>query len=235
MAGAPTASALEARLRAELDHDLPKDDRPSGSLIALLQLLAGDVEEPLKSLARAKPLGWSGDDNVGAVVTPFLLLAAACPGGPPKESVLSELWAHVDAVGHWDMADEPFDDDVDEGDGDEESAVPEGEPTLTSLLLEAIARHPPDARQRARFLDAAVRACRARADAIADGKHRKAYGRAARAIVGAAEALTLAGRREEAVALVANTRDAHRRKPAFCSELDASVAGSVIMKKVARP
>ena len=34
-----------------------------------------------------------GDDNVGAVVTPFLLVAAACPGGPPKESVLSELWA----------------------------------------------------------------------------------------------------------------------------------------------
>lgn len=234
MAGAPTAAAREARLRAELAHKLPKDDRPNASLIALLQLLAGDVEEPLKSLARAKPLGWSGDDNVGAVVTPFLLVAATCPGGPPRKSVLSELWDQVNAVGRWDMADEPFDDDIDEGEADEESAVPEGEPALTSLLLEAITRHPPVALQRATFLDAAVRACRARADAIAGGKHRKAYGRAARALVGAAEALTLAGRRAEAVALVASVREAHRRKPAFCGELDASVTGSAIMRKVGR-
>lgn len=232
--GAPTASALEARLRTEIDHEVPKDDRPSASLAALLHLLAGDVDGPVRSLARAKPLGWSGDDNVGPVVTPFLLVAASCPEGPPEGSVLAELWSDVDAIGSWELDDRPFDEDGEDDDSDEDLPVSLTESTITALLLHAIERRPLQARERTRFLDAAVKTCRARADAISAGKHRRAYGRAATAIVAAAEALVLAGRRDEGVALVAQTRETHRRKPAFCADLEDTEARSAIMKKAAR-
>jgi hypothetical protein len=48
------------------------------------------------------------------------------------------------------------------------------------------------------------------------------------------EALALAGRRDEAVAPVASVREAHRRRRAFCGELDSSADSSAIVKKAPR-
>lgn len=212
----------------------------SGQRLACeLLLLAGRVEPAVARLQAADPLGWSGPTHPGAVVLPWLLVAATgkpAPAGTLLADQLREI-DHVDRWGAYGLPDlDDTDLDLDDADTVAASLAPDAaskrehpSPSLSALLAEGLARGVGAAEDRARWLGIAQALADARVAAIVDAKHRGAYQRAAALLVACAEALALAGRQAAAAELVTTVRDRYPRHVAFRRELDQATRSSPLL------
>jgi hypothetical protein len=227
---AEDTATLEETLAAEADHPTGAPDR----LTAELLLLAGRVDEAAARLANTKPLGWFQPGHPGAVVLPYLMVAATGQPPPPVTTQLGRQFAAIDTASTWDplMALR----DPREGDygidGRISRAVP-SEPVTRQVMLSALLaeRLPAQASptQRDRWLAAARAAVEQRVAAVVTNKYRGAYARAAEIAVAYAESLTMCHDAAAGVTYLAQLRAQYPRHVAFRGELDTATRTSSLL------
>jgi hypothetical protein len=227
---AEDAATLEETLAAEADHPTAAPDR----LTAELLLLADRVDEAAALLAKAKPLGWSQPGHPGAVVLPYLMVAATSLPPPPVTTHLGRQFAAIDTASTWD----PLVALHDRRDGDcgmdgqiprarpSESAAPQ---VLLSALLAGRLPGQASSTQRDRWLAAAGAAVEQRVAAVITNKHRGAYARVAELAVAYAESLTVCHDTAAGVTFLAQLRAHYPRHVAFRGELDTATSTSSLL------
>ena len=199
------------RMTEEVRHWRTGEPTLNDRLAALLLILAGQYDEAVDLMAKSKPLGWSSYEHSGPVTYPFVLLAVAGGQTLPKGSVLS-LWRHELAAA--DRVGDPFHEVAMVGGGQESGAG------LWSAMQSMLDHKPLSEPQRQAFLDAARKVMLARVKSIAKEKHRVAYDRAARMLVGWLEAARLAGHFDEAQRTLAQVMKDYTRLSALKREIN---------------
>jgi hypothetical protein len=218
---------------------------PGRRLLAVLHLLGGEVDEAIALAEEAPAVGWSGEDHPGAVVIPYVLVAATGGAGPKPGTALSALWQEIDSgesfFPDWDpdANDEELDEELDEDEEEpleeeEEFVLPgmESKPRpvrLTPFLRTQLQQHPCDLGRGKGLLDMAWKLAEGRVKAIVEKKYRQAYGRAATLVAAVAEARILAGDVQRGHDLLAEIRQRFSRFYAFTGELDAAARRSPLL------
>jgi hypothetical protein len=210
----------------------PRDSAPPPRVMAALEILNGRLDQTLRRLQAAAPVGWSRYGHPGPLAFPCLLAAASGALGVsgakklPSGSVLREMLDATDAGmerSAWESGDLGWKPDL--------PAKGQGEdlPRFPDLLREALGGHPPEAAARAEYLEEGERTARERIRTILSRKHRAAYERAATAAAAASEAWILAGEADRGEALLAGIRKEYARYSAFTRELRSVTARSPLL------
>jgi hypothetical protein len=222
---AQAAGALAAIMAAEADDPPDAPDR----LIAELLLLAGRPDEAADLLVKAPPLGWSRAGHPGAVVLPFLMVAATGRPVPPDTTVMGRQFVAIDTIGARDAAPS-----VGRFPGDAETsgqiAGGQGAPqiSLSALLAQRLsAQVTPEQRQR--WLALTQSTVEQRVNAVVTSKHRGAYARIAELAAACAETLTLSKDTAAGETFLAQVRARYPRHVAFRRELDVAVGSSSLL------
>ena len=208
----PDSDEICDRLKTEYKWHRESVAITDARLAAILQLLVGEYESPVTALTKAKVLGWSGHQHPGYVVFPFLLLSGGGIDKPKAGSVMADFFVELDFLQHGKLVLDLHGDVL---------QIPEGSRTLSDLLLLSLQQYPVTPEQRREFLKAAKSIALKRVRAIVSNKHRKAYERAARVLLGCVEALELAGRSKEGASLLEKVRNTFPRHSAFWGEVRA--------------
>lgn len=226
---AQAAGALHETLTAEADCPATAPDR----LTAELLLLADRADEAADLLAKAPALGWSRADHPGAVVLPYLMIAAAGRPVPPRTTVVGRLFAAIDAIGGPDAVSP-----VGSLPDDEEMSgqIADGQPhdpaspqiSLTGLLAQRLStQDTPQRRQR--WLALVQATVEQRVEAVVTSKHRGAYARVAELAAACAETLALRQDTTAGEAFLAQVRARYPRHVAFRRELDTAIRASSLL------
>ncbi|MDP8213594.1 MAG: hypothetical protein RAO92_03195 [Candidatus Euphemobacter frigidus] len=215
-AGNPDNDEIDRRLHDEWKWYKESVARPNKRLTAILQLLAGEYETPVTTLSKTKPLGWSNPQHPGPVVYPFLLLAGSGGDKPEARSVMAGFFSGLDALERDELVLDLQGEII---------KVPAGYKRLSDLLFISLQRYPVTPEQRREFLKAAKSIALKRVCAIVSKKHRNAYERAARVLIGCIEALESAGQKKEGEALLKKVKEEFPRHSAFWGEIRSLPAG----------
>lgn len=204
-----------------------------GRLAAELLLLAGRADEAAGLLAESEPLGWSRPGHPGAIVLPYLLVAAARQPVPAMTTHLGRQFAAIDTAG---LRDEilypggPWNNDP-EGSGlagGKNGGTAAPPVSLSALLAQRLpANVTPD--QRERWLATARATVQQRVDAVVTAKHRGAYARVAELAAAYAETLAMCQDPAASEAFITAIRARYPRHVAFRSELDAATRSSSLL------
>ncbi len=215
----PDDDEIDKRLKAEFVSYRKGAFKPNRRLAAILELLVGEYSSPVVDLGKTKALGWSDPTHPGYVVFPFLLLAGSGVSEPEVGSVMADYLSELDSLGHYELALNLSGDIL---------RVPENYKKISGLLSIALRRYPVTPEQRQEFPKAAKRIALKRIRAIVSKKHRRAYERAARLLLGCIEALDLAGQSKEGAKLLAKVREEFPRHSAFWREFRVLAGGRKI-------
>jgi hypothetical protein len=226
---ARAAGALSATLIAEAEHHATAPDR----LAAELLLLADRADQAGELLAKAPALGWSRPGHPGAVVLPYLMVAATGRPVPPCTTILGRHFAAIDAIGTRDATpsaggspggEEPSGQNTDDQTG--RPATPQV--PLSTLLAQRLSTQavPP---QRQQWLALAQATVEQRVDAVVTRKHRGAYARVAELAAACAETLTLCRGTTAGEAFLTLIRNRYPRHVAFRRELDTAIRTSSLL------
>jgi hypothetical protein len=208
------------------------DTAPPPRVMAALEILNGRLDQTLRRLQAAAPVGWSGYGHPGPLAFPCLLAAASGTLGVsgtkelPPGSALHGLLDAADATlerSSWESGDLGWKPDL-PGKGQTEDL-----PRFSDLLREAFRGHPLEPATRAEYLEEGERTARERIRTILSRKHRAAYERAATLAAAAAEAWILAGDENRGEALLAGIRKEYARYSAFTRELRSVTARSPLL------
>ena len=209
-AGNPDNDEMDRRLNDECKWYKENVARPDKRLTSILQLLVGEYETPVTTLSKTQPLGWSNHQYPGPIVYPFLLLAGSGGDKPEAGSVMAGFFSGLDALERDELALDLH---------GEILKVPAEFKRLSDLFFIAIQRYPVTPEQRREFLKAAKSIALKRVRAIVSKKHRNAYERAARVLIGCIEALESAGQKKEGEALLKKVKEEFPRHSAFWREI----------------
>lgn len=214
--GEPSQNTMRQRLKAELDYAETCENAPSPRLMAVLDLLLGQVELALESLEDSSVIGWSRKDHPGHVSFPALLIVGTNTI-PKNESVMARLWSQLDTVLSLKSDDEAGGGEVFQACGLQR---PEKSPSSFRAVLEPVlARLRLSAKRRAELLEGLKRVTLRRVQSIVENRFRGAYERASLVAVACAEAFFLAGDEEAGLELLKVTRQDFPRHRAFHKEL----------------
>lgn len=218
--GSPDRPTLDARLHEEylvaqdggyiIPSSYSYEPAPS-RLRILLYLLAHEYDAAIEYAGDIVPLGWSGQDNAGPVLFPFLVLAAsgkteAPDSGSALEYLLDQMPDSISGWGHVEPILPELDAEVDK-------------PTAGELLVETLAAHPVSPGSRDLYLELAKSLARERINAVVSNLHRGAYERAGRLAVAVGEAMSLRGDRSGGSAFALSFVSAYPRHRAFRDEV----------------
>ncbi len=193
-------------------------------LLAILHLLSGEPDQAISLAQKAPAVGWSGPDHPAPVVIPYLLVAATGGKELAPGTALADLWQEIDAspllFTGWDL---DLENETFEAEEDIRWPADRSRPRpvrLTPFLRRHIEQHPLESGRFQSFLKTARTLAQRRVAAILNGKHRRAYERAARLVAAVAEARILAGDPPQGHAFLDDTRGKYSRFHAFTGELD---------------
>jgi len=208
-AGAPTVESMVERARSAIARCPAKARCQRG----LLHLLAGDIYDAAKLLAKAPGLGWSDDDHPGHLL--FAAFAGLLARGT-KAGLCAELFAELNVM---------LQDPADMWSGEEA----EGRPSLaTTSVADLIRSCRPevriDSRERAIVLEAMQSAAEKRVEGILANKRRRHYGHAAALVACCLEVSPTAGKQQEVKDWIDELRKKYSRFPAFREELRNALA-----------
>lgn len=212
----PDNDEIDKRLKTEFTWCKKSANKPDKRLTAILQLLVGEYETPLAPLTKTKALGWSNHQHPGPVVFPFLLLAGSGVEKPKAGSVMADFFSDLDSLEHEELMPDLFGDDL---------RSPEEHIKLSHLFFLTLKRYPLKPGRRNEFLRIAKNIALKRICAIVSNKHRRAYERAARVLIGCVEALELAGKSKEGESLIQKVKEEFPRHSAFWRELRSLTGG----------
>jgi len=206
-AGAPAASTVSKRAKQALERCPTK----SGRQLGLLHLLAGNVREAAKLLAKAPGLGWSSDEHPGHILFPAFagMLGNGTEAGP-SATLLAGLREPVRDPLDWDF-----------GDGRRPRLAT---PAVADLIAVAGPGAKLDSKSRTAMLDAMQSAATKRVEGILGNKRRRHYGHAASLVSCCVELAPAVGKQKPMASWLESLRREHSRFYAFREELQAALA-----------
>jgi hypothetical protein len=215
--GGPGQKALRARIKTELDYAEICEKPPTPRLMAVLDLLLGNLDLALQSLEDSSMLGWSNKDHPGHIAFPALLLVSTGMIQPESESVLARLWSQLDGVlslrgGEPDPSQEVF----------SACAVAQANKIALSCraLLEPALRRVRVSKERRRdLLSGLQRVTLRRVHDIVENRFRGAYERASLVSIACAEAFFMVEEKSSGLELLKIIRQDFPRHRAFHKEL----------------
>ncbi|MDF1665745.1 MAG: hypothetical protein P1V97_28560 [Planctomycetota bacterium] len=228
--GEPAQNTMRQRLKAELEYAETCEKAPSPRLMAVLDLLLGQVELALESLEDSSVIGWSRKDHPGHISFPALLIVGT-NSIPKSESVMARLWSQLDTILSLKDEDELPSAAIFRACG---LTPPSKTPSSFRALLEPILeRLRLSAKRRAELLEGLKRITLRRVQSIVENRFRGAYERASLVTVACAEAFFLAGDEEAGLELLKVTRQDFPRHRAFHKELSELQNDSPLLPNVA--
>lgn len=178
----------------------------SESIEIYSHLLNGNYEKAAACMKSGKPLGWSGDDNISALLVTFFLFARWNREKPPAANI-SALWTEATDLTQHGMRIT--------GSGTADSN------RFCAHLENALAEYPLGKADLETYFKMAEESAKKRTDAIVGGKYRKSYWKAAQLLLSVAEVYWSNDERGKGQMLINSFRDKYNRHHAFKSELKA--------------
>ena len=196
------------RMRVVVNFDRSLDLREtsvSESMENYCHLLKGNYEQAAACMKGGKPLGWSGEDNISALLVSFFLFAR-WNREKPLAANISNLWNEATDLTQYGMWIIPRP-------GTAESN------RFRTRLEKVLAENPFDQADLETYFKMAEEAVKKRVDAIVGNKHRKSYWKAAQLILSVAEVYWSNNERGKGQMLIVSSRDKFNRHYAFKNEL----------------